>query len=204
MCVSLVEIIYAVGRNRKKKTNPLSHICIGTVLKSLYGLTLLILITTLWDKHYYYPHFTDGKAEVWKGELPKIKLVVWVELGFEQGKVSPESLLLTTDPYRLTFPKMSIKYLIFLTHGKYSINDNCFCCWIYSYYNYFSLSWLTHHLHWTSHVDRDWRSERCNGQSWKFLFFMGFSSTLAGGGSLLPQRSSKLSTSHPSLVARLQ
>lgn len=50
----------------------------------------------------------------------------------------PESTLGTSDVSRLTFFKISIEYLLpFLTRGKYSINDNRFCCWIYNYYSYF-------------------------------------------------------------------
>lgn len=115
------------------------------------------------------------------------------------------SILLTTDPYHLTFLKILIKYLIFLTHGKYSINDNCcFCCWIYSYDNYFSLLWLTHHLVLNLTRSQGLKIWKVELALLEIFICHGFSLTLTGGGSLLPRRSSKLSTSHPSLVARLQ
>ena len=108
--------------------------------------------------------------------------------------ISPESVLLTSDPHCLTLPKISIKYLVPCpTHGKYSINDNCFCCCIYNYYNYFSLLWLITCME--PHTQTG--IEDMNGRlgSPGNLTFHGFSSTVAGGGSLLPPRSSKLSTS---------
>lgn len=69
---------------------------------------------------------------------------MWVGLRFKLGNLSLESVLLPSDPNCLTWPKISIKHFIPCpTRGKYSINDNRFCSCICSYYNHFSLLWLT-------------------------------------------------------------
>lgn len=65
-----------------------------------------------------------------------------------------------------------------LTRGKYSINDNCLCYWIYNYYNYFPFcdSSLVLNLALRQGL------EICGVELaiLEILLFCGFSSTLAG------------------------
>lgn len=55
-----MEIVHGVGGSQTEHCLIYAH----AVLKTLHGLALLILITTQWPQPCYYPHFTDGMAEL--------------------------------------------------------------------------------------------------------------------------------------------
>lgn len=49
--------------NKNSKHSHIAYYVQNIALKILYLLSHLIFTTTLWAKHCYYPHFTDGKTE---------------------------------------------------------------------------------------------------------------------------------------------
>lgn len=126
------ELLHSGGQAKRPSTL-LS--CASNVLRTLRGLTFLILVTTLWDKPCHYPHITDGNSSTARlqsnipGSAGELRLCL--------GKVSPESTALPTVPCLLALPKRPIKHLMPCSEcGKHSINDNFFCC-VYNYYNDF-------------------------------------------------------------------
>lgn len=63
----------------------------GTILNILQIFTYLILITIIWDKYYYYLHFTFGKTEAQKCEVSCSRLhsqsviLDWFQTQVNQG-----------------------------------------------------------------------------------------------------------------------
>lgn len=101
------ELLHAGGQDKKPSTL-LS--CASDVLRTLHGLTFLILVTTLWDKPCHYPYITDGNSSTARLQ-PNIPGSI-VELRRCLGKVSPESTVLPTVPCLLALPKRPIKHLM--------------------------------------------------------------------------------------------
>lgn len=113
----------------------------------LDGLTLLILVTTLWDKPCYYPQFTDGNSGAARSaHCHRQDSTAQCYLGI----LSAESPLSPTVPCLLGLPQRPYKAFNTMSEcGKHPINDNFFCCCVYNYYNDFSrdsslVSNLTH------------------------------------------------------------